>query len=133
MENNSIGEAALISLNEYGEQNIPGNFMSEPGKKRKGFNTTQKSKLAACAKFKTLVESKKLTIHSYGLISELKAFVASGGSYAAKLGDTDDLVMSTLLIIRILVQLGEYNYDLDEHIRDHDNYIAPLPFYAVFA
>lgn len=133
IENNSIGEAALISLNEYGEQNIPGNFMSEPGKKRKGFNTTNKSKLTACAKFKTLIESKKMTIHSFGLISELKAFIASGGSYAAKLGDTDDLVMSALLVTRMLVQLGEYNYDLDEHLRDHDNYIAPLPFFAVFA
>ena len=133
VENNSIGEAALISLNEYGEQNIPGNFMSEPGKKRKGFNTTNKTKLAACAKFKTLLESKKMTINSYGLITELKSFISSGASFAAKLGDTDDLVMSTLLITRMLVLLGEYNYDLDEHIRDHDNIIMPLPFFAVFA
>ena len=132
IENNSIGEAALISLNEYGEQNVPGVFISEPGKKRRGFNTTQKSKLTACAKFKTLLESKKMTIHSYGLISELKAFVASGGSYAAKIGDTDDLVMASLLIVRVLQQLSDFNYDLDEHIRDHDNIIEPLPFFAVF-
>ncbi len=133
IENNSIGEAALISLTEYGEQNVPGVFISEPGKKRRGFNTTQKSKLTACAKFKTLLESKKMTIHSFGLISELKAFVASGGSYAAKIGDTDDLVMSTLLTVRMLQQLSDFNYALDEHIRDHDNIIEPLPFFAVFA
>jgi hypothetical protein len=132
VENNSIGEAALVSLNEYGEQNIPGIFISEPGKKRKGFNTSNKTKLAACAKFKTLVESKKLTINSFGLISELKAFVASGGSYAAKIGDTDDLVMSSLLVVRILQQLSDFNYSLEEHIRDHDEVIAPLPFFAVF-
>jgi hypothetical protein len=131
IENNTIGEAALVSLNEYGEQNIPGSFISEPGKKRKGFNTTNKSKLAACAKFKTLLESKKLTIHSRSLISELKAFVAHGGSYAAKIGDTDDLIMASLLIVRMLQLVGEYHYDLDNHIRDHEEFIAPLPFFAV--
>jgi hypothetical protein len=133
IENNSIGEAALVSLNEYGESNIPGIFISEAGKKRKGFNTTQKSKLAACAKFKSLLESKKLTVHSRSLISELKTFVAHGGSYAAKTGETDDLVMSSLLIVRMIQQIGEYNSDLDSHMRDHSEIIAPLPFFAVFA
>jgi hypothetical protein len=133
LENNSIGEAALVSLNEYGEANIPGIFMSEPGKKRKGFNTTNKSKLAACAKFKTLVESKKMKINSRSLISELKAFIAHGGSYAAKVGDNDDLVMSTLLVVRILQQLSDYHYDLESQMRDHDSDIAPLPFFAVIS
>jgi hypothetical protein len=133
VENNSIGEAALVSLNEYGESNIPGIFLSEPGKKRKGFNTTNKSKLAACAKFKTLVESKKMTINSRSLISEMKAFIASGGSYQAKIGDTDDLIMSSLLAVRMMQQLGDYHYDLESRIRDHDEMIAPLPFFAVIS
>jgi hypothetical protein len=132
IECNGIGEAAIISLGEYGEANIPGSFMSEHGKKRKGFNTTNKTKLAACAKFKTLLESKKMSVHSKSLISELKAFVAAGGSYAAKIGDTDDLVMAGLLTIRMLQQLGEYHVNLDSYIRDHDEIIMPLPFYAVF-
>ena len=131
IENNTIGEAALISINEYGESNIPGIFISEPGKKRKGFNTTQKSKLAACAKFKTLLESKKMTVNSHSLVSELKSFIAHGGSYAAKIGDTDDLVMASLLSVRIIQQLGEYHSDLDNYLRDHDEYIEPLPFYAI--
>jgi len=133
VENNSIGEAALISLNEYGESNIPGIFLSEPGKKRRGFNTTQKVKLTACAKFKTLLESKKMTIYSRSLISELKAFVAHGGSYAAKIGDTDDLVMASLLTVRMFQVLSDYHYNLEEHIRDHNEIIAPLPFFAVIS
>ena len=133
IENNTIGEAALISLHEFGESNIPGIFISEPGKKRKGFNTTQKSKLAACAKFKTLLESKKMTINSHSLISELKAFVAHGGSYAAKIGDTDDLVMASLLTVRVIQQLSEYHMDLDNHLRDHEEFISPLPFFAVIS
>lgn len=131
LENNSIGEAALISLQEYGESNISGIFLSEVGKKRKGFNTTHKVKLTACAKFKTLLESKRMKIHSISLVSELKSFVASGGSYAAKPGDTDDLVMSSLLVTRMLQVLSDYHYDLEEQVRDHDEIIAPLPFFAV--
>jgi hypothetical protein len=133
IENNSIGEAALVSLNEYGESNIPGTFISEPGKKRKGFNTTNKSKLTACAKFKTLLESKKLTVNSRSLISELKAFVAHGGSYAAKIGDTDDLIMASLLTVRMIQELGSYHYDLDNYVRDHEEFVAPLPFFAVLS
>ena len=131
IENNSIGEAALVSLNEYGEHNIPGMFLSEPGKKRKGFTTTNKSKIQACAKFKTLIESKKLKVNSRSLITELKAFVASGGSYAAKIGDTDDLVMATLLVVRMFQQLSDYHYNLEEQMRDHAEFLAPLPFYAI--
>ena len=131
IECNGIGEAAIISLNEYGESNIPGIFISETGKGRRGFNTTNKSKLASCAKFKTLVESKKMTVNSRSLISEMKAFVAHGGSYAAKIGDTDDLIMASLLVTRMLQQLSDYHYDLENQIRDHDDIIMPLPFYAV--
>lgn len=132
LENNSIGEAALISLNEYGEANIPGIFLSEQGKKRRGFTTTQKVKLAACAKLKTLLESKRMKVHSKALISEFKTFIASGGSYAAKVGETDDLVMSTLLTIRILQQISDYHASLENQIRDHEDFVPPLPFFAVY-
>ena len=133
IECNGIGEAAIISLNEYGESNIPGIFISEAGKGRKGFNTTNKSKLASCAKFKTLVESKKMTVNSRSLISELKAFVAHAGSYAAKIVDTDDLIMASLLVTRMFQHLSDYHLTLETQIRDHDEYIAPLPFFAVIS
>ena len=134
VENNSIGEAALISIAEYGEENIRGYFLSEPGgssgrRFRKGFNTTHKPKLAACAKLKHLVESNRMRVHSRSLISEFKTFVAAGTSYAAKPGETDDLVMATLLVIRMLQILQSYHSDLDSHMRDHtETLIEPLPF-----
>ena len=133
VENNSIGEASLVSLNEFGEANIPGIFLSESGKKRKGFNTSNRTKLAACAKFKTLLESKKMTIYSRSLISELKAFVAHGGSYAAKIGDTDDLIMAGLLTVRMVQEIGSYHLEVDNYMRDHDEMIVPLPFFAVIS
>ena len=134
IENNTIGEAALISIAEYGEENIEGYFLSESGtaagrRVRKGFNTTNKPKLAACAKLKHLIESKRMQINSASLISELKNFVAAGSGYAAKPGETDDLVMATVLVVRMLQLLQSYHTELDEQMRDHqDSIIEPLPF-----
>ena len=137
VENNTIGEAALISIAEWGEENIKGYFLSDnstTGQRRirKGFNTTNKTKLAACAKLKNLVESGRMKINSRSLVSELKTFVASGNTYAAKLGETDDLVMATLLTVRMLQLLQEYHVELDAQIRDHgDVMIEPMPFISM--
>jgi intein/homing endonuclease len=128
VENNSIGEAALLSIAEFGEENIRGYFLSESGRARKGFNTTNKPKLAACAKLKHMIESNRMQIHSRSLISELKTFVAHGTSYAAKAGETDDLVMATVLVVRMLQTLQDYHPELDRHMRDHATMIEPLPF-----
>ena len=137
IENNTIGEAALISIAEYGEENIQGYFLSEPNgggsrRYRKGFNTTHKPKLAACNKLKTLVESGKMKIRSASLVSELKTFVASGTGYAAKIGETDDLVMATVLNIRMLQLLQTYDTGIDTQMRDHgDIILSPMPFISV--
>jgi len=135
VENNTIGEAALISIADYGEDNIKGVFLSEDKKAgvgrryRKGFNTTNKSKLAACSKFKTLLEQNRLTVKSKPLISELKNFVASGTGYAAKPGEHDDLVMATVLAVRMLQQIQNYHKSIGESMTDHsDNKIDPMPF-----
>lgn len=140
IENNTLGEAALISLDEYGEHNIQGVFLSEPkkhsigtGRYRKGFNTTNKSKLSACAKLKNLVESKKMKIYSKPLITEFKHFVANGSSYAAKPGEHDDLVMALLLTVRMMQLLKDYHKELSTHLRDYgDDVIEPMPFVALF-
>ena len=137
LENNSIGEAALISLFDYGEENIQGIMISEPKRLgnvrryRRGFNTTNKTKLEACSKLKNMIETGKLTIRSKNLISELKTFVASGGSYAAKIGENDDLVSASLLAVRMFQHLQNYHVDIEKHVRDHSEVIEPLPFMAV--
>ena len=137
VENNTLGEAALVAIDEYGEENIKGVFLSEPARPgtarryRKGFNTSNKTKLSACSKFKHLVETRKLHIASKALISELKTFVASGSGYAAKLGETDDLVMSMLLVVRMAVFLREYDPNLDEKLKDGEEMIMPMPFIMI--
>lgn len=139
VENNTIGEAALISIAEFGEENIPGYFLSDnsvvgsAGRRfRRGFNTTNRSKLTACSKFKILIESGRMKLHSRSLISELKTFVASGSGYAAKPGETDDLVMATLLVVRMMMMLQTYHSDVDSQLRDHtDNIVEPMPFISI--
>jgi hypothetical protein len=137
VENNTIGEAALISIAEWGEENIKGYFLSDttgPGTRRfrKGFNTTNKTKLAACSKLKNLIESGRMTINSKSLISELKNFVAHGTSYAAKIGETDDLIMATILVVRMLTVLQSFYAELSTHMRDHgEEVIEPMPFISV--
>lgn len=135
IENNTLGEAGLVVISEIGEENIKGFFLSEPAKMggtrryRKGFNTSNKPKLNACAKLKSLIESRKMTIYSKNLISELKTFVAQNHTYAAKLGETDDLVMSLLLVVRMAQLLQNFDSNLDEQMRDNiDTIIEPMPF-----
>jgi cell division protein ZapA (FtsZ GTPase activity inhibitor) len=69
-----------------------------------------------------------MTIKSKPLISELKTFVAVGGSYKAKIGENDDLVMATILIVRMLQHLQTFHIELENQIRDFEEFIEPLPF-----
>jgi hypothetical protein len=136
VENNTVGEAALISISEIGEENIKGIFLSEPKKMgggrryRKGFNTTNSSKISACAKLKNLIESRRMIVVSRPLISELKTFVANGTSYAAKPGETDDLVMSLILIVRMAQMLQSFDSQLDLTMKDSlEDIVEPMPFF----
>jgi len=138
VENNGIGEAALIVINDFGEENIPGLFVSEPIRKghvrkfRKGFNTTHGTKISACSRLKTMIENDKMQVHSKPLITELKNFVATGSSYTAKSGTHDDLISATLLAIRMMTVLKDWDprvyntFNLAEH---DDNYEPPMPIF----
>jgi hypothetical protein len=138
IENNTLGEAGLVVIAEMGEENIKGTFLSQPVSAgqarlhRKGFTTTNKSKITVCAKFKSLIEGKKMTINSQNLISELKTFVAHGSSFAAKLGERDDLVMASLLALRMTQALQSFDSELDNAMRDGvDDFVAPMPFIMI--
>lgn len=138
IENNGIGEAALLVVQDFGEENIPGLFISEPIRKghvrkfRKGFNTTHSSKVTTCARLKTMIENDKLTIRSKPLISELKAFVATGSSFQAKPGHSDDLVSSLILTLRMMNVMKDWDatvYDTFSQIEAEDNYELPMPIF----
>jgi len=139
VENNGIGEAALLVINDFGEENIPGYFVSEPIRKghvrkfRKGFNTTHGSKIGACTRLKTMLENGKMNISSSALLSELKGYIASGNSFKAKPGETDDLISSVLLVIRMMSVLRDWDprvYDSFTTIEDNDDYEPPMPIFV---
>jgi len=139
VENNTLGEAALVAINEMGEESIPGMFVSEPIKKghvrrfRRGFNTTNIAKIAACAKVKQLIEQKRLKIYSRNLISELKTYIAAGVGFEAKTNETDDLVSALLLAVRMIGMLGEWDPAVyqrmieDRGLEEHD---LPMPIFV---
>ena len=140
VENNSIGEAALVTIQEMGEENIPGIFLTQPArmggikrpkKYRKGFTTTHTSKLAACARLKQWVESEKLTLKSKNLIRELKTFVSRGTTYKAKEGENDDLVMAIIIAIRMIEVVARYDEETFDDIRnsfdEDEGYDDPMP------
>jgi hypothetical protein len=138
VENNGIGEACLIVINDFGEENIPGLFVSEPMRKghvrkfRKGFNTTHGTKITACSRMKTMIENDKMIIHSKPFLSELKNYVATGSSYQAKLGQTDDLISATLLAIRMMAVLKDWDpriYNTFTQAEEIDDYEAPMPIF----
>lgn len=138
VENNGLGEAALIVISDIGEENIPGLFVSEPIRKghvrkfRKGFNTTHGPKISACSRLKTMVENDKMKVNSKPLVSELKNFIASGSSFQAKTGTTDDLVSATLLSIRMMTVLRDWDprvYDTFVQAESEDNYEPPMPIF----
>ena len=139
VENNAIGEAALIVINDFGEENIPGLFISEPMRKghvrkfRKGFNTTHSTKITACSRLKTMVENDKIKICSSALITELKNFVATGTSFKAKVGQTDDLVSATLLALRMMAVLKDWDprvYNSFTQAEGEEAFEPPMPIYV---
>jgi len=137
VENNSLGEAALIVIRDIGEENFPGLFLSEPIRKghvrkfRKGFNTTHRTKITACSQLKNMLETQKMKIYSKPLVSELKTFVATGVGFNAKTGEHDDLISGVLLIIRMAGVLADWDpqiYDkLTEKITEDQ---MPMPIFV---
>jgi hypothetical protein len=136
MENNTLGEAALIVIESIGEENFHGLFLSEPIKKghirkfRKGFNTTHRTKVTACSQFKNLLETGKMTINSKVLVSELKTYISRGVSFGAKSGEHDDLIAALLLIIRMATVLADWDptvYDKMSEKLSEDQ--MPLPIF----
>jgi hypothetical protein len=124
VENNSIGESALVCISNIGEEHFPGLFLSEPIRKghvrkfRKGFNTTHRNKISACAQLKHLIETNRMRLHSKPLLSELKTYVAHGVSFGAKSGENDDLVSALILIIRMATILADWDPQVYEKMTD---------------
>lgn len=144
VENNGLGEAAMVVIRDTGEENFPGEFLNEPSKagakrRTKGFHTSATSKIESALMFKRLVESGKLKLNSKPLVSELKNFVARGHSYSAKPGEHDDLVTSMMMIIRMVNYISTFEDEVYSQVNsnlglmnmrddeDDNDYSSPMP------
>jgi len=124
-ERNGIGEAlSVLYANDERQPEHAELYCDEPQTAKLGVYTTGKKKIVACLQLKSLVEkvSGGLNIKSAILLEELKNFVAKGGTYEAKPGATDDAVMATIIVTRLLKRLAEYN---EEAFQQVNEYIAP--------
>ena len=73
-----------------------------------------------------------MTVHSKPFISELKNYVATGSSYQAKLGSTDDLISATLLAIRMMSVLKDWDpriYNTFNQAENIEDYEPPMPIF----
>jgi hypothetical protein len=129
-ENNTLGEGVLTVIEDTGEERFPGSLVTERRRKglqmrrvRRGLFTSNRNKLSACARLKSLIESDRMVINSRNLLRELKTFVSTGVAFKAKPGENDDLVSATLLCVRMLdiaLAWGTSPGDLREHISDDE-------------
>lgn len=137
VENNSLGEGCLQVIQDTGEDQFPGQMINERRKKgktrrfRKGLTTTASSKLSACMRLKSLIETDRMIVNSNQALKELKGFVARGKSYAAKPGAHDDLVSALLLCVRmldIIIAMGNEDIsDLKDGIGMEEIFNDPMP------
>ena len=79
-----------------------------------------------------MIENDKMVVQSKPFISELKGFVATGSSFQAKSGMTDDLISATLLAIRMMSVLKDWDprvYNTFTQAEDLEDYEAPMPIF----
>lgn len=137
VESNSLGEAAMVVIRDSGEESFCGDMLHDnrrdlaANKHRMGFVTSNKSKIEACARFKSLFESGKMEIYSASLIDEMKNFIAKGNSYEARSGSHDDLISAVLLFLRMALFISTWDEESQKRmatdIKDDDDGGAPLP------
>ena len=65
------------------------------------------------------------------LLREMKTFIARGSSFSAKEGETDDLVMACVLVVRIAQQVAQYDENAYDELKDSfsdEEAVDPMPF-----
>ena len=125
VENNGVGEGVIASISQMEdllEDDIPGTFIHDFGKKVRGMNTNKKKKLAVCMELKNMLDNSNPRIHirSKRLITELKFFVRKGPSFMARIGATDDLIDALLIMLRVTREAAQWDLDAFEKLYSLD-------------
>lgn len=83
---------------------VVGNFGGTYTNVVKGVKTTHQVKSIGCANLKTIIENEQLIVNDFDVISELSNFIKHKNTYAADIGQTDDLVMCLVLFSWLIKQ-----------------------------
>lgn len=110
IEVNDLGNQVANTLfhefnyeNMFGTQVIPGKLgqhatLDCAGKNKKlGLKMSSAAKRIGCANLKDIIENQQLKLNDFEYIVELSNFVKTRDSFAAKQGESDDLVMTLVL------------------------------------
>lgn len=137
-ENNSVGQS--ISALYYNDEKAPECTLISTNDRKPGIVTTGKTKAKGCAELKRSIERKTntLKINSHLTIVELKNYVGTKTSYAARPGATDDSI-AALLIFGQMLELSAgfddeaykmvYNYDEEFYFGEdskEDDWAMPM-------
>ncbi len=129
VECNGVG-MGVLNLIVQEEHNIPGQLVDSEGNASRGLRTTSLTKRQYALQFKDITERAIFYPSSLSLLNEMKSFVKTGSSYAAKRGLKDDRVMSCILMLNLLEEL-KYTVDGIEKILTpsvlDDDTLSPLP------
>ena len=88
-------ENILATVNNKSKIQLTWSYGGKGGER--GIRTTKSVKRLGCSLLKNLVESHKLLIEDFEIISELSTFINKRNSYEAEEGSNDDLVMCLVL------------------------------------
>lgn len=139
-ERNSVGEA-ISALYWADEEPVEQAELVSDHPTKYGVYTASGNKTQFCLMLKRMVERVDgIDVKSTSLLNELKHFASKGVSYAAKPGTTDDCVMATVGIMRLISYISgsdenafnmvnEY-IDPDVAIQIGQDFDAPMPFLA---
>lgn len=109
VECNGVGQG-IIALYENDENFASSaTFVSEQGKDKLGFFTTDKSKFKTCLLLKEMILKKNMKINSPTMLTELKSFIRTKGSYDHQDGATADCISASLVCIRVMEEMSSYD------------------------
>lgn len=77
---------------------------------------------------KEMIERDAMKIKSHLLLAEMKMYTRKAGSYAAKIGGTDDLISACLIVLRLLNEISSYDQEAYDKLYAHA-YAAPVDDY----
>jgi hypothetical protein len=104
--------------------------MSESGKNKLGYVTTNSSKKECAIRFKNMFERNEMTIYTKIMYNEMKSFIRKGDGFEAQTGATDDCISAVFVIMRMIADLAMYDPRAYEKLYRFSNMASGNEWYS---